>query len=71
MIKVFLLLLMMHSPGMPSIKYQAFILPSLEACEQQRVVRENITHEAARQRGINPVWIKTKCIEMDMFPSEI
>ena len=71
MIKVFILLLMMHSPGMPSIKYQAFILPSLEACEQERIVRENITHESARQKSISPVWIKTECIEMEMFPSEI
>tara|TARA_R110001592_G_scaffold308315_2_gene582349 strand:+ start:186 stop:401 length:216 start_codon:yes stop_codon:yes gene_type:complete len=71
MIKVFLLILMMHSPGMPTVKYQAYVLPTLEACERARIVRENLTNDIAKQRGISPIWVKSQCIEMDMFYQEI
>jgi len=71
MIKVFLLILMMHAPNMPTVKYQAYVLPTLEECENARIVRENLAHHMAKQRDIDVIWIKSACIEMDVFTQEI
>ena len=69
MIKVFLLIVMMHSPTMPYVKYKALFYPNLEQCEIGSVWQENITVERAMKDGLNPVVVKTKCLEMDMFIS--
>ena len=67
MIKVFLLIIMMHSPTMPYVKYRALFYPNLEQCEIGAVWQETLTVDKAIKDGINPVVVRTKCIEMDMF----
>ena len=58
---------MMHSPTMPYVKYRALFYPNLEQCEIGAVWQENLTVDKAIKDGINPVVVRTKCIEMDMF----
>ena len=67
MIKVFLLIVMMHSPTMPYVKYKALFYPGLEECEVGAVWQENITVDRAIKDGLTPIIVKTKCLEMDMF----
>ena len=67
MIKVFLLLVMMHSPTMPYVKYKGLFYPGLKEGEVGAVWQENITVDRAIKDGLTPVVVKTKCIEMDMF----
>ena len=67
MIKVFLLIVMMHSPTMPYVKYKALFYPGIKECEVGAVWQENITVDRAIKDGLSPVVVKTKCIEMDMF----
>ena len=57
----------MHSPALPHVKYRALFYHDLEQCKIGGIWQENITVERAIKDGLNPVIVRTKCVEMDMF----
>jgi hypothetical protein len=67
MIKIWLLLSILHLPGMPTVKHNAELFFDKERCEKRRVVVENKINDTAIQEGINPVFVQTWCLESSMF----
>ena len=71
MIKIWFLMAMMSYPGVPVIAYKGFGgFLEKEECEEKRVAAENQIANFEMQRG-NTVYIKTFCMEMDAFESQL
>ena len=66
-IKIWLLISMVSLPGMPSVKHTAELYFNQDICENRRVVIENSIYARAEETGINPVYVKTWCLESNMF----
>ena len=69
MVKIWLLLMLMSSPGQPSVKYTASIYPTEEQCVAARVVFMEVYE--AKPEGYK-LMMKTKaiCVPFDAFPIE-
>ena len=67
MIKVWLLILMMSMPNMPSVKHNAFLYPSEDECMQALTSYLNIYESKSAEYKEN---LKTTgyCLPFDAFP---
>ncbi len=67
MIKVWLLILMMSQPGMPSVKHNAFLYPNEDDCMQALTDYLNIYERKSAEYKEN---LKTTgyCLPFDAFP---
>ena len=67
MIKVWLLILMMSQPGMPSVKHNAFLYPNEDDCMQALADYLNIYERKSAEYKEN---LKTTgyCLPFDAFP---
>ena len=67
MIKVWLLILMMSQPGMPSVKHNAFLYPNEDDCMQALTDYLNIYESKSAEYKEN---LKTTgyCLPFDAFP---
>ena len=71
MIKIWFLMALMSYPNVPAIAYKGFGgFLEKEECEEKRVAAENQIANFEMQRG-NTVYIKTFCMEMDAFESQL
>lgn len=62
---------LMSYPNVPAIAYRGFGgYLEKEECEEKRVTAENQIANFEKQRG-NTVYIKTFCMEMDAFESQL
>jgi hypothetical protein len=71
MIKIWFLMALMSYPNVPAIAYKGFGgYLEKEECEKMRITAENIVANYEISRG-NTVYIKTFCMEMDAFESQL
>ena len=71
MIKIWFLMALMSYPNVPAIAYKGFGgYLEKEECEEMRVTAENTIANYEIARG-NTVYIKTFCMEMDAFESQL
>ena len=71
MIKIWFLMALMSYPNVPAIAYKGFGgYFEKEECEEMRAAAENQIANFEMQRG-NTVYIKTFCMEMDAFESQL
>ena len=71
MIKIWFLMALMSYPNVPAIAYKGFGgYLEKEECEAMRVTAENTIANYEIARG-NTVYIKTFCMEMDAFESQL
>jgi hypothetical protein len=67
MIKIWLLLMIMSSPGQPSVKYTASIYSTEYQCEQAQIGFQE-AYEAKPQSYKDTMKVKAMCIPFDSFP---
>ena len=71
MIKIWFLMALMSYPNVPAIAYKGFGgYLEKEECEEMRITAENTVAGYEISRG-NTVYIKTFCMEMDAFESQL
>ena len=71
MIKVWFLVALASYPHFPAITYKGFGgFLEKEECEERRIIAENEITQFEMKRGIT-VYVKTFCLEMDAFESQI
>ena len=67
MIKVWLLILMMSQPGMPSVKHSAYLYPTEDACMETLASYLNIYESKSLEYKQNLV-TTGYCLPFDAFP---
>ena len=67
MIKVWLLLLLMSQPGMPSVKHNAFLYPTEDSCMEALASYLNI-YESKPLEYKNKLATTGYCLPFDAFP---
>tara|TARA_X000001388_G_C2228715_1_gene122234 strand:- start:35 stop:277 length:243 start_codon:yes stop_codon:yes gene_type:complete len=67
MIKIYLLLMVISMPGMPSVKYNAALYPTMDDC---LVAREGYmaTYHAKDQSYKDKLHADATCLEFESFP---
>ena len=67
MIKIWLLLMLMSSPGQPSVKYTASIYSTEYQCEQAQIGFAE-AYEAKPQSYKDMMKVKAVCVPFEAFP---
>ena len=67
MIKIWFMLILISMPNAPSVKYNGFIYPSEEACEEAKyALMETYNNRPTEYKLINQ--INSYCVEFESFP---
>ena len=72
MATVWFLIALIALPGIPAMNYKGYYAYySLEECEMQRAPLENFIANMELQRGKTTFYIRTFCLEMDVFQDQL